>query len=149
MKILLTGAAGFIGSTLALKLLERGDEVVGIDNFNNFYDPKFKENNIERLSSFSNFTLERGDFVNKDFLESIINKFKPEVIAHLGAMANVRHSIKHPQDFIDVNITGTNNLLELASSSNIKNFIFASTGSIYGSRTDVPFQEKELSLIHI
>ncbi len=145
MKILVTGGAGFIGSSLAQKLLERGDSVLLVDNFNDYYNPEFKRRNIKELLAFENCLLAELDFCNRLKLSKAFESFQPDVVAHLGAMANVRYSVKNPQVFIDVNISGTNNLLELSVEHQAKNFVFASTGSIYGARDIVPFKETDQS----
>ncbi len=145
MKILVTGGAGFIGSTLAKKLVERGDSVLLVDNFNDFYSPEAKRRNAEELLTFKNCKLAEIDFCDQEKLASVFANFKPDVVAHLGAMANVRYSVKNPRVFIDVNVHGTNNLLELSVQHEVKNFVFASTGSIYGARDIVPFKETDQS----
>ncbi|MCB0317808.1 MAG: NAD-dependent epimerase/dehydratase family protein [Bdellovibrionales bacterium] len=143
MKILVTGGAGFVGSCLSEQLLNRGNEVVALDNFNDYYSPERKRKNIEPLLDNDKFTLIEGDFRDQVVLNDLFNKFAPEAIAHMGAMANVRHSVKHPHLFNDVNVIGTGNLLELAAKTNVNNFVFASTSSIYGQRKEVPFIETD------
>lgn len=145
MKVLVTGVAGFIGSTLAEELLNRGDEVLGIDNFNDYYNPEFKRRNVLSLEEYSNFSLEELDFCDKESIQKIFKAFQPEAVAHIGAMANMRYSIKNPDIYLDVNVSGTNNLLSAAVETHVKNFVFASTGSIYGSREDVPFRESDVT----
>ncbi|MCL4119463.1 UNVERIFIED_CONTAM: hypothetical protein GTU68_064472 [Idotea baltica] len=142
MKVLVTGAAGFIGSHLSHNLLNKGYDVIGIDNFNNFYSPEVKRNNIKKLSKHKSFKFIEGSFCNK---ETVLKLFleKPDTVAHLGAMANVRYSVKHPDLFVDTNVVGTNNLLEFACKNNVKNFVFASTSSIYGQREKTPFIETD------
>lgn len=144
MKILVTGAAGFIGSTLAKQLLSRGDEILGVDNFNPYYSVAQKRSNAASLAEFNNFKLSEIDFTDYRALSNAFENFQPDVVAHLGAMANIRYSIDHPEQFVSVNVTGTNNLLMLAAKYNVKNFIYASTGSIYGKRDDVPFRETDI-----
>ena len=144
-KILVTGGAGFVGSSLCKKLLDRGDLVIALDNFHNYYSPEQKRKNISSFLDNKNFHLIEGDFRSKELLEDLFIKHKPDTIAHLGAMANVRYSVDHPGLFVDVNVLGTNNLLELSVKYLVENFVFASTSSIYGQRTDVPFFENDIS----
>ena len=145
MKILVTGAAGFIGSHVCDSLLEAGNQVIGIDNFNDYYSPERKRKNIAALDGRKRFSFFELDFTDRDKLNELFEKEKPQRVIHLGAMANVRYSVKRPDLFIDNNITGTANLLEFASKHKIDNFVFASTSSIYGQREDVPFIETDNS----
>ena len=137
--ILLTGGAGFIGSTLAEKLLNEGNHVTVIDNFSNFYDPEIKEKNIIPLLKFSNFKLYRFDIIDKDSLFHNIDKH--DVIIHIAAKAGVRPSIVDPLGYEEVNVRGTINLLEFAKLHSIKQFIFASSSSVYGTNPNVPWIE--------
>ena len=145
MKILLTGAAGFIGSNLAESLLARGDEVCAVDIFNDYYNPLRKERNIQEAASQPNYTLYRTDIRDFDGLKAIFEKERPDKICHLAGMANVRYSLKHPLLFEEVNIRGTLNLLELARQYQTEHFVFASSSSVYGGRLDngVPFNEDD------
>lgn len=145
MKILLTGAAGFIGSNLAESLLARGDEICAIDIFNDYYNPLRKERNIEAASRQPNYTLYRTDIRDFDGLKAIFEKERPDKICHLAGMANVRYSLKHPLLFEEVNVRGTLNLLELARLYQTGHFVFASSSSVYGGRPDngVPFNEED------
>jgi UDP-glucuronate 4-epimerase len=145
LKILLTGAAGFIGSSLADALLARGDEVCAVDVFNDFYNPLRKENNIEAASRQPNYTLYRADIRDFAALKAIFEQERPDKICHLAGMANVRYSISHPLLFEEVNVRGTLNLLELARLFNTGHFVFASSSSVYGGRPDngVPFNEED------
>jgi UDP-glucuronate 4-epimerase len=142
-KILVTGNAGFIGSNLTERLLKLGDEVVGIDNFNDYYDPKRKEKNIEKFKNNPNFTQERGDILDKEKLELIFSQTKPEIVIHLAARAGVRPSLKNPQLYRQVNVQGTKNLLDLAGKHKVKQFILASSSSVYGNQEKVPFSETD------
>lgn len=148
--ILVTGGAGFIGSSLCEDLLKKNNKVLIIDNFNNYYNPIIKENNIEEIiktCKVNNIDLEnlkvfRGDIRDKEFLEEVfLNNI--DSIVHLAAMAGVRPSIKDPELYYDVNITGTLNLLEKCREKNIRNFIFASSSSVYGNNKKVPFSEND------
>lgn len=143
MKILVTGSAGFIGSHLATKLLEQGHEVTGLDNINDYYSVKQKEYNLSKLIGQKNFTFVKADFCIQEIVEKLFAEKKFDTVAHIGAMANVRHSVKFPLDFTHVNVTGTCNLLEESVKHGVNNFVLASTGSVYGQRDVVPFNESE------
>ena len=138
-RILLTGGAGFIGSTLADKLLSEGNYVTVIDNFSDFYDPYIKEKNIIPLLKFSNFKLHRFDIIDKEALFQNIDKH--DVIVHIAAKAGVRPSILDPIGYEEVNVKGTINLLEFAKHHGIKQFVFASSSSVYGTNPNVPWIE--------
>lgn len=142
-KILITGGAGFIGSNLAKKLIKRGDEVVLIDNFNNYYDPKIKRDRIKIFLKGCKFKLYKGDIRNQKLLAKIFKKEKLDKIVHLAAMAGVRNSLIDPFLYEDVNVRGTINLLELAVKHKIKNFVFASSSSVYGNNKKMPFSESD------
>lgn len=143
MKILITGGAGFIGSNLAKKLMDRGDRVVLIDNFNNYYDPKLKHDRIKIFLKGCEPGLYKGDIRNVKFLNEVFRKEKPDKIIHLAAMAGVRNSLLNPLLYEEVNIRGTINLLELAVKYRIKNFVFASSSSVYGNNKKQPFSESD------
>lgn len=146
--ILVTGGAGFIGSHLSEKLLKEGNKVLIIDNFNNYYDPKIKINNVEEVKktcienniSLENYKVFEGDIRDNEFLKEVFSN-KIDSIMHLAAMAGVRPSIEDPALYYDVNITGTVNLLEKCRENNIKKFVFASSSSVYGNNEKVPFAE--------
>lgn len=142
-KILITGGAGFIGSNLAKKLIKRGDKVVLIDNFNNYYDPKLKRDRIKIFLKGCKFKLYKGDIRDQKLLAKIFKKEKPDKIVHLAAMAGVRNSLINPFLYEDVNVRGTINLLELATKHKIKNFVFASSSSVYGNNKKTPFSESD------
>ncbi len=142
-KILVTGGAGFIGSHVCDALLNKGYFVVCVDNFNDYYDPGVKENNIKQYINNSNFKLYRKDIRDFDSLSNIFNENDIDKVIHLAARAGVRPSIKQPLLYQEVNIKGTANLLELSKRHNIKNFIFASSSSVYGERREVPFKESD------
>lgn len=144
MKILLTGGAGFIGSHLAERLLAAGHEVVCLDNFNDFYDPAIKQRNIERALSSPGYTLVTGDILDRDLLDRVFDKHGGiDCVAHLAAYAGVRPSIERPEIYQRVNIEGTVNLLERARIYGVPRFVFASSSSVYGGRTEVPFRETD------
>lgn len=142
MKALITGAAGFIGSHLCERLLAEGWTVVGIDNFNDFYDPKIKRNNICDCLKDGNFRLIEADIRDGQAVENAI-KEDVQIIVHLAAMAGVRPSIAHPLLYTDVNINGTMVLLELAKKHEVEKFIFGSSSSVYGNNEKVPFSEDD------
>lgn len=142
MKILVTGGAGFIGSHLCEALIARGDTVICVDDFNDFYDPSIKENNVSRIKDNANFKLYRADIRNRVNMKKIFAAEKPDKIVHLAARAGVRPSISDPLLYEDVNVKGTLNLLELARTNGIKQFIFGSSSSVYGI-TKVPFTEDD------
>ena len=143
MNLLITGGAGFIGSHLCEALLEKGHLVICIDNFNDYYDPRIKERNIEKCLKNKNFTLFRKDVTNLDELEEIFKKNKFEQIIHLAAAVGVRDSINRPFYFEEVNIKGTLNLLELCREFGLKKFIFISSSSIYGENEKIPYSESD------
>lgn len=142
-KILVTGAAGFIGSHLCERLTEQKILVTGLDNFDDFYSRDIKEANIKDLLLLDNFKFIEGDIRNTDCIESILTEEKIETIVHLAAKAGVRPSINDPVSYQDVNINGTMVLLEAAKKSNVKKFIFASSSSVYGNNKKVPFSEND------
>ena len=143
MNILVTGAAGFIGSNLTDKLLEKNENVIAIDDFNDFYDPKLKEENIQGALKNPNFKLYRGDILDKALLEKIFKENSIDVVCHLAARAGVRQSLKDPILYEEVNCLGTLNLLEAAKRHPVKNFVFASSSSVYGLNSKVPFSEDD------
>lgn len=145
MKILLTGAAGFIGSNLAEALLDRGDEVCAVDNFNDYYSLARKERNILTASRQRGYTLHRMDIRDFEALQTIFERERPDKVCHLAAMANARYSINRSLLYEDVNVRGTLNLLELSRLSGLEHFVFASSSSIYGDRANdgTPFGEED------
>lgn len=145
MKVLITGGAGFIGSATAKALMDRGDTPVLIDNFNDYYDPKIKEDRIKKfLKDYKGkFKLYRGDIRDEKFLEKVFKKERPEKVVHLAAMAGVRNSLKNPALYADVNVMGTTRLLDLSVKYGIKNFLYASSSSVYGNNKKLPFSETD------
>ena len=138
---LITGGAGFIGSTLADKLLEKGNKVISIDNFCDFYENKYKKENIKESLKNENYSLYRIDIRNIFELEKVFNENKIDCIVHLAAMAGVRPSIENPILYQEVNCLGTQNILEMAKKYSIKNLVMASSSSVYGNCDKVPFRE--------
>jgi UDP-glucuronate 4-epimerase len=147
--ILVTGAAGFIGSHTAQTLIERGDKVVGIDNLNDYYDPARKRANLKELAALpgadQSFTFVQGDIRDRALLEKLFTEHGFTAVAHLAAMAGVRVSVDDPWLYYDVNLTGTLNLLDAARTHGMPNFVLASTSSAYGNTKQVPFIETDPS----
>lgn len=142
-KILITGGAGFIGSHLSKALIERGDQIVIIDNFNDYYEPQLKEDRIKDVLKKCKYKLYRGDIRDTELLEKIFKKEKIDKVVHLAAMAGVRNSLKNPLLYEEVNVRGTMNLLELSVKYKIKNFVYASSSSVYGNNKKLPFSESD------
>ena len=143
MTILVTGCAGFIGFHTVIDLLKYS-KVVGIDNFNDYYDVKLKKSRVEQINknkNKKNFIFLKLDLTNKKSLTNVFKKYKIKKIIHLAAQAGVRHSLKKPKDYLDNNILATFNLLDLSKDFKIKHFIFASTSSVYGNQIHMPFKE--------
>jgi len=143
MKILVTGTAGFIGSTLALRLLARGDEVIGIDNVNDYYDPTLKEARLARVKAHKGFTEVRGNIEDKDLVAETFKKHKPNRVVNLAAQAGVRYSLENPYAYIDANVLGYLNILEGCRYNDVEHLVYASTSSVYGSHTNMPFTVHE------
>ena len=139
MKILVTGSAGFIGSALSIRLLDRGDEVIGIDNHNDYYDPNLKEARLARHINHHNYTHYKANIADKNSLNDIFDKHKPDRVANLAAQAGVRYSIENPSTYIDSNIVGFGNILECCRHNNIEHLVYASSSSVYGANTTMPF----------
>lgn len=175
MKILVTGAAGFIGSYLTRELIRRGDDVIGIDNFNEYYPKECKDfnldliyletqkptktyekgivepiynkllefNNLKPLEKTGEFSFKEIDIIDKNAIDALFENEKFDAVIHLAAMAGVPYSLKKPTLYSDVNVTGTVNLLEASAQNNVRKFVFGSSSSVYGGRTDVPFREED------
>ena len=139
MKILVTGSAGFIGFHCTKNLLEEGFEVLGIDNISNYYDPRLKEARLAKLECFENFTFKKVNIAEKEELTSTFKSYSPEKVVHLAAQAGVRYSIDHPYVYLDANLTGFLNILELCRHNRVKGLIYASSSSVYGGNTKIPF----------
>ena len=143
MKILITGAAGFIGSHLCEKLLNRGDTVIALDNFNDYYNTKRKHANVHQLRNHPCCILREADICDEETINRIFAEHRPETIVHLAAYGAVRYSIGRARLYTDVNIGGSINLLEAAREIGVENFVFASTSSVYGNTKHLPFVETD------
>jgi len=143
VKVLVTGAAGFIGSTLAHRLLDRGDEVVGIDNLNDYYDVRLKQARLVRLLSRADFRFEKLDIIERKTMSGLFAAIKFDAVVHLAAQAGVRYSIENPSAYIDANIVGFMNVLEGCRHSRVGHLVFASSSSVYGANTRLPFSEHD------
>lgn len=139
MKILVTGAAGFIGFHTAKYLLERGETVVGLDNFNDYYDVTLKESRASLLDDYDRFEMRRIDLADRDAMESLFAEGDFEKVVHLGAQAGVRHSIENPHSYIDSNVVGTLHVLEGCRHHEVAHLVYASSSSVYGANTAMPF----------
>lgn len=147
--ILVTGGAGFIGSHVCDRLLVMGKEVICLDNFNDYYDPEIKHQNIKHNLKNPNYHLERVDILEIDKLADIFQKYNISKVIHLAARAGVRPSLKEPILYFDVNVKGTLNLLELSVKHKIKNFVFGSSSSVYGTNKKVPFSEEDSTDVQV
>ena len=143
MKILVTGSAGFIGSMLSLKLLERSDEVFGVDNHNDYYDPKIKDARIRLLKKNKNYKHYKIDITDQAGLIKVFKKHLPDKVVNLAAQAGVRYSIENPLAYINSNIVGFTNILENCCQYKVKHLVYASTSSVYGANTKMPFSEHD------
>jgi UDP-glucuronate 4-epimerase len=139
MKILVTGAAGFIGSFAAKQLLERGDTVVGLDNFNDYYDVGLKNARAELLDAFDNFSMARLDLADRDGMERLFRENRFDKVVHLAAQAGVRYSIENPHSYINSNVVGTLHVLEGCRHNGVEHLVYASSSSVYGANTAMPF----------
>ncbi len=142
MKVFVTGVAGFIGSKVAEGLLKRGDQVVGIDDMNDYYDPRLKRWRLEQIERLEGFTFIEGDIVDFESIRSIFNQYDFDACINLAARAGVRYSVKDPWIYLDTNVKGTINLLECCKDKGVKKFILASTSSLYGFN-EMPFSETQ------
>lgn len=139
MKILITGAAGFIGYHLSKRLLERGDEVIGIDNLNDYYEVTLKENRLAQLVGYSNFSFFKLDIADREGMALLFREQMPEAVVNLAAQAGVRYSLINPHAYVDTNLVGFVNILEGCRHNNVKHLVFASSSSVYGANTNMPF----------
>ena len=143
MKIFITGSSGFIGFHLAIKLLNKGIKVHGLDSMNTYYDIKLKKARLNILKKYKSFSFTKGTLENEKKLSKSIEAFKPKVIVHLAAQAGVRHSIKNPNTYLNSNILGTFNILKIANEIKLKHLIIGSSSSVYGANRKLPFQEND------
>lgn len=141
MKYLVTGSAGFIGMHLCQKLLQQGDSVFGIDNLNTYYDPKLKKARLAELSKFSNFQFLRLDLACRNTTEHLLQSHKFHTVLHMAAQAGVRHSITNPHEYVHSNLVGFVNLLEACAANDVRHFVYASSSSVYGLNSTLPFSE--------
>jgi UDP-glucuronate 4-epimerase len=139
MKILVTGTAGFIGNQLALRLLERGDEVIGVDNLNDYYDVSLKIDRLARIKDHANYTDVRLDLADRAGIEALFKQHQPQKVVNLAAQAGVRYSIQNPHAYIDSNIVGFMNILEGCRYNQVEHLVYASSSSVYGANQSMPF----------
>ena len=143
MKVLVTGCAGFIGMHVTQTLLKRGDKVVGIDNLNDYYDPQLKLARLEQLHPYPNFKFVKGDIANQEVIDELFLTEKPRVVVNLAAQAGVRYSLKNPQAYIQTNLVGFGNILEACRQHSIEHLVYASSSSVYGANTQMPFSVQD------
>ena len=139
MKILVTGSAGFIGSALSIRLLDRGNQVIGIDNHNNYYDPALKEARLARHANHENYTHHRIDLADRCAMKQVFAEHKPQSVINLAAQAGVRYSIKNPLAYVDSNMVGFAHILEGCRHNKVEHLVYASSSSVYGANTSMPF----------
>ena len=141
MNIFITGSSGFIGFHLVKKLLDKGHKIHGFDSMNNYYDIKLKKSRLKILKNYKNFSFTKGLLENQKILSKSILRFKPKIIIHLAAQAGVRYSIERPRVYLDSNVIGTYNVIELAKKVAVKHLLIASSSSVYGANKKLPFRE--------
>jgi UDP-glucuronate 4-epimerase len=141
MRVLVTGGAGFIGSHLVERLLERGNDVSAVDDFNDSYDPRRKRVNLEQAQPKAGFSLHEGDIRDAGFIESVFAQERPQTVVHIAARAGVRPSLADPDLYLDVNVRGTGIVLDAARRWEVERFVFASSSSVYGNNSEGPFRE--------
>ena len=149
MKILITGAAGFIGMTTSLRLLARGDEVVGLDNLNDYYSVQLKRDRLARLQALPGFRFVKLDVADREGMAALFAAEKFDRVINLAAQAGVRYSLENPHAYVDSNIVGFVNILEGCRHTQVQHLTYASSSSVYGGNTQMPFSVHDLSLIHI
>ena len=143
MTYLVTGAAGFIGSTVSLQLLARGDRVVGLDNLNDYYDVQLKRDRLARLTDHPQFSFVQLDVADREGMPTLFKQHAFDVVIHLAAQAGVRYSIENPHAYVDSNLVGFTNILEGARHTGVKHLVYASSSSVYGANTKLPFSEHD------
>lgn len=143
MIVLVSGAAGFIGFHVALRLLARGDSVIGVDNLSDYYDVSLKEARLSQLKAYDSFQFHRLDLVDRPSTQSLFDKYPPERVIHLAAQAGVRYSIENPHAYIDSNLVGFGNVLEGCRHSAVEHLVFASTSAVYGANEKLPFSVED------
>ena len=141
MRILVTGSAGFIGFHLSKSLLDDGYEVLGIDNLNTYYDPNLKYARLDQITSFKNFTFKKIDIADRESLTKVFTDFRPQKVVNLAAQAGVRYSIENPYAYMDANLVGFLNIIELRRHIEVEGLIYASSSSVYGGNKKIPFSE--------
>ena len=141
LKVLVTGAAGFIGMHLCTRLLARGDGVTGVDNLNDYYDPQIKRDRLARLTSHANFTFEKLDIADRSDMEALFKRGGFDAVVNLAAQAGVRYSLINPHAYIEANVVGFMNVLEGCRHTQVKHLVYASSSSVYGGNTNMPFSE--------
>jgi len=139
MKVLITGSAGFIGSALSLQLLARGDEVVGLDNLNDYYDVELKKARLARTTDYDGYTDVRVSLEDRDGVAAVFSEHKPQRVINLAAQAGVRYSIENPHAYVDTNLVGFTNILEGCRHNHVEHLVYASSSSVYGANTNMPF----------
>jgi UDP-glucuronate 4-epimerase len=143
MKYLVTGAAGFIGYFVAKKLCEQGHQVIGIDNLNNYYDPKLKLARLEQIEYFDNFTFIKMDLADRDGIATLFSEEQFERVIHLAAQAGVRYSIENPMAYIDSNLVGMATILEGCQHNKVQHLVYATSSSVYGMNEKMPFSTED------
>ena len=143
MDILVTGCAGFIGAALSRRLLERGDEIIGVDNLNDYYDPGLKQDRLSQLADFANFSFRKLDISDRVEMENLFREINPWRVVHLAAQAGVRYSISHPHSYINANIAGFLNVLEGCRAIGVDHLVYASSSSVYGANEKLPYSESD------
>ncbi len=133
MKVAVTGSAGFIGSSVSMYLLNRGDEVLGIDNLNDYYDVNLKLGRLDKVKAYDKFTEARINLEDKDAIFDAVSKFKPQRVINLAAQAGVRYSIENPSAYVDTNLVGFSNILEACRHHDVEHLVYASSSSVYGA----------------